>query len=324
MLPIRSRSRPGFTLIELLVVIAIIAILIGLLVPAVQKVRAAAARAQCANNLKQMGLACHSHHDTFKILPTAGRQDFGNGNRQAGNQFATGAGQYWNWRYQILPFVEQTQVFQLTSDAQVRITPIPVYNCPARRPPTIIGALILADYAGNCGVNWCPADSISVWDGVIIPGMLNNKTPVGTVKLVGITDGTSNTLMLGEKFVATDHYATASEWGDNEPWAGGNSWTVTRCANQQPKQDQPSSAVTVGVTAPNAAANAGKCGPWGTGTPAGGGGYYDYWGSAHTGGFNVVMADGSVRMIRYEVPLALLRALHARADGAVIDWSQIE
>jgi prepilin-type N-terminal cleavage/methylation domain-containing protein len=316
--------RRGFTLIELLVVIAIIAILIGLLVPAVQKVRAAAARTQCANNLKQMGLACHAYHDVFKILPNAGRQDAGNGGRDPNNLFASGSKQRWNWRYQILPFIEQSPVFNLTTDSKIRVTPIPIYNCPSRRPPTVIGALILADYVGNCGSNWCPADSVSTWTGVIVPSMLNNLTPVPSVRLTSITDGTSNTLMLGEKFVATDQYATAAEWGDNEPWAGGNSWTVTRVANQQPRQDQPSSTATQGVTAPNAKANAGKCGPWGLGTPIGGGGYYDYWGSAHEAGFNAVMADGAVHFIRYDVNLNTLRALSDRADGVPIDWSTVE
>src|SRR5688500_5626145 len=97
-------NRRGFTLIELLVVIAIIAILIALLVPAVQKVREAAARAQSANNLKQLGLACHGYHDICKSLPYNGTGGGPNvwGNK---NDFASGS-----WGYQVLPFVELQSV----------------------------------------------------------------------------------------------------------------------------------------------------------------------------------------------------------------------
>ena len=224
MLHVRRAKRPAFTLIELLVVIAIIAVLIGLLLPAVQKVREAANRAKCQNNLKQMALACHNYYDAVKLLPTAGRQDCGNCGRLAATRFAFAPDQRWNWKYQILPFVEQDAVFKLDTDSAVRTNAMPLLNCPSRRAPTLLGSIILVDYAGNAGPNWCPADDVQTWRGTIIPGMLNNLTPVPPVKMEGIPDGTSNTLLLGEKFVTTDHYADAAEWGDNEPWAGGNSW----------------------------------------------------------------------------------------------------
>jgi prepilin-type N-terminal cleavage/methylation domain-containing protein/prepilin-type processing-associated H-X9-DG protein len=322
MFPFRSHRRPGFTLIELLVVIAIIAILIGLLLPAIQKVREAANRAKCANNLKQLALGCHNYHDTVKQFPTAGRQDY-LGLRDPASPFATAPVQRWNWRYQILPFIEQDNVFNLTSDSQVRLTPLPLYNCPSRRPPTVVGAIILVDYAGNAGITWCPANEVNTWNGVIVPSEVNNMglRPLAKVNIAAVTDGTTNTLVLGEKFVAIDHYTTARQWGDNETWAAGNRWVHTRHAIHQPRQDSRETTATKEVPPPNYQAPGinGRCGPWGLGAVGSGGGYYDYWGSAHPSGFNAAMADGSVRLIRYSVPLPVLQALSHRSDGVVIN-----
>jgi prepilin-type N-terminal cleavage/methylation domain-containing protein/prepilin-type processing-associated H-X9-DG protein len=320
----RTRRRSAFTLIELLVVIAIIAVLIGLLLPAVQKVREAAARAKCQNNLKQMALACHNHLAAIGIFPTTGRQD-SYGARDPANQAAAAPAQRWGWMYQILPYIEQDALHNLTTDSQIRVSTTPLFNCPSRRPPTLIGAVMLADYAANAGSNWCPANEVSTWHGVIVPGFVNNGgwIPVPPVRVETIPDGTSNTLLLGEKFVTTDQYDTGNEWGDNNFWGHGGSWITFRCANQQPRQDSVASAATVGRTAPNANAPGvnGRCGPWGTGPASGGGGYYDYWGSPHAGGFNTALADGSVRVIRYDIPLATLRAMQDRDDGVVVDQS---
>src|SRR5258708_4876857 len=121
--------RAGFTLIELLVVIAIIAILIGLLMPAVQKVREAAARTQCANNLKQLGLAFHNHHDTFKFFPSGG-WDSSAPPTYVNGVAAVGARQGAGWGFQVLPFIEGDNVYKAGAVVAVA-TPNKTFFCPS-------------------------------------------------------------------------------------------------------------------------------------------------------------------------------------------------
>src|SRR5262245_31513211 len=132
----RNNRRGGFTLVELLVVIAIIAVLISLLLPAVQKVREAAGRAYCKNNLKQIGTAFHLFHDTYHVFPTAG-DGVDPPRVMIGPDPGQAADQTWGWAYQVLPFIEQDNLWRQPDDAAVKAVPVKLYFCPGRRGPTV-------------------------------------------------------------------------------------------------------------------------------------------------------------------------------------------
>jgi prepilin-type processing-associated H-X9-DG protein len=178
----------------LLVVIAIIAILIGLLVPAVQKVRDAASRMQCANNVKQIALGCHNYHDTYKKLPPA--------SGTVGTYVGTA-------HYFLLPFVEQGPLYNQSvvggvgASFNVRNTVVPIYICP--NDPTITD--------GKFTVN-NPNDNTSIIGQAATNYNINAQVATGSMRLVNIVDGTSNTVLFAERM----GYCT----GPNFPAAGAN------------------------------------------------------------------------------------------------------
>src|SRR2546428_1108709 len=134
---LHRHRRPAFTLVELLVVIAIIGVLVALLVPAVQAARESARRMKCQSSLKQFGIAFHNHHDVLGILPDGGE----NWDPIAWPRVfisgapATAPKQNWGWGYQLLPYIEQVNVWTNNNDIAVRGSVIPIYFCPTRRKP---------------------------------------------------------------------------------------------------------------------------------------------------------------------------------------------
>jgi prepilin-type N-terminal cleavage/methylation domain-containing protein/prepilin-type processing-associated H-X9-DG protein len=210
-------ARPGFTLIELLVVIAIIAILIGLLLPAVQKVRESAARTQCSNNLKQLGLGMHAFHDVYRVLPYC---------RTGGHE------QDHTWAVILLPFIEQGPLYRQWFTAPIahldgpmirgakpgiaindlrfnrtirnQFAPlsntVPIYFCPARRDPQVCTTPLGSNLAG------ASSDYAVVGgDNNLNTGAFHINDLYGTgIRLTAIRDGTSNTLLIGEKHLRPD------------------------------------------------------------------------------------------------------------------------
>jgi prepilin-type N-terminal cleavage/methylation domain-containing protein len=285
---IRQRPRLGFTLIELLVVIAIIAVLIGLLLPAVQKVREAAARMSSTNNLKQLGLGVHLFHDARGKLPYNGN----NGTWGAGDvrRWADPAdpvnGQFrGSWAFHVLPFVEQNALYQSRAGtgnnawSNVPRIPLKVFLCPGRGRPgfstqgSFTGSY--TDYVLNCWLN-APANGAE-W-------VAETKAQIQL-----IPDGTSNTILAGQRTVhPRDYESFSSDW--NESLFFGGSWGTglgtgrTACVSDMQAQRD------------NDAARAGGADQWTTIGRAN-------WGGPFPQGCLMVMCDGSVRSVAYGIDL---------------------
>ena len=296
------QPRRGFTLVELLVVIAIIGILVALLLPAVQAAREAGRRASCSNNLKQMGLAVHNWHDTFKNLPPS-RLDDG---------FA-------DWAVMILPQMEQQNLFQqwnlqvnyYSQTQAAREALLPAYFCPSRRNPSgqistetgtsTTGAC--GDYASNSGpvdrypnsqgaMDW--RDSY-ISDGALVVcrnrvytgGLLTKWNP--SFSLAEVTDGTSNVLLIGEKHVPVGKFMVSV--GDGSQYCGDHEWNFARLAGPgiplaRGPQDQTN--------------------------------FEHAFGGWHPGICQFVLCDGSVRGVSQQTNTTTLSYLSRRRDGNTV------
>ena len=313
----RQSLARGFTLVELLVVIAIIGVLVALLLPAVQAARESARRMQCKNHLKQIGLAFQNHHDTIGHLPTGGWGWSYVGDPDGG----FGIDQPGGWTYNILPFIEQKNLhdigagspgpLKLTELKRLVETPIKFYNCPSRRPaglypvpiqPTNAASPVTqgakTDYSVNAGdqladqrSGGAPTDAV--------PGLFTYTGICyerSRIRLAEVTDGTSNTILGGEKHLAVQKYRSGDDGADNENLYVGFDNDHFRSANNTtvgsgvgdirfpPRVDSRTADL--------------RC-----------------FGSAHPASFNIVLCDGSVRSVNYTIDQTTFMRLGNRADG---------
>jgi len=332
---------------------------VALLLPAVQAAREAARRTQCANQLRQLSLAFHNHHDTHGHLPTGGWSwnwlgypDYGFGKEQPGG-----------WMYNILPFIEQQNLHSLgrgaTGAARNEATkkrvqsPFEGMTCPSRRGTNVYelknsgGGFVYSDtfqlcsktdYAANAGDLILPEllgypinpttyedGANHDWSGFEQNALSYFDRKSGRGEATGvvfgrsevnfrrITDGTSNTYMVGEKYMSTDNYDDGLDEGDNEPaFSGNNNDTLRTTAPDRGsirgplplRPDQPGTS--------DDGFNGGKK------TDPGYGGELMF-GSAHTGGFHMAFCDGSVSRVSFDVDPEIHRAQGHRSDGVVVN-----
>jgi len=271
----RPLVRKGFTLIELLVVIAIIAILIGLLLPAVQKVRDAAARIQCTNNLKQLGLAAQSYHDTAGVFPP----------------YYTRIGAYdYPWGYALLPHIEQDNLLK----KEDIYTPVKTFQCPSSTAPPKdpSSGLALTSYLAvsgdRCNDGWVGNDTGIM--GVYYNGYWNG------LKMSAITDGNSNTLLIGERppMDLGGYFGWLYGWEyDSMNWAraigGMDFYYASGCAAKYFGPGNKNDACDI----------------------------HHFW-SNHTGGGNFAMADGSVRFFAYSLGTTVIPPMSTRSRDEII------
>jgi prepilin-type N-terminal cleavage/methylation domain-containing protein/prepilin-type processing-associated H-X9-DG protein len=334
---VRVRLRPGFTLIELLVVIAVIAILIGLLLPAVQKIRAAAARTKCQNNLKQLALAMHNYHDANQVFPSSGTSASIQGRVLIG------------WTASIFPYIEESNRLSailttwgsyvgldpiwevnwndgfdinstpaVTGAEAVWTTPIPAFVCPASELGTAspdipavnshVTSQAALHYVANGGTNtvgWVPETNGQSYctSGIIYP--------LSKTRITDITDGTSGTILLGERSSAGPPggwQLQTQSYGSILPWTAGFYAFTAANGSGYYMLDCKCVASSDLIQAPATFQTSDWIWPYSEGV----------YRSAHPGGgANFVMCDGSVQFFTPSTSISLLQDLATRSNDEV-------
>jgi prepilin-type N-terminal cleavage/methylation domain-containing protein/prepilin-type processing-associated H-X9-DG protein len=325
------KRRNGFTLLELIVVIAIIALLIGLLLPAIQKVRSTASRAECQNKMRQFGLACHTFIDQRGHLPPAYKyvpfdpievppfifpqvnpaNDAPRAFDRTPPEFmAEPADPGWGWAVYLLPFLEQENLFRLIDQTRptwsyfsdipaIRVKPLSVYTCPADRET---GPYRITNLA-NQTLYFASTNSYVAnygAEGLITLFPERGNGPFyrnSATTLLEISDGTSSTILLGER---ASLFARA-------PWIGAMTRGTVRTTPNAPVYS--SSILTAQTMTMARVGRKPLNDPWAE--------PYDFF-SPHPGSSNFVFADGSVHSIRLNVSISVLQALATRASGDVV------
>ena len=344
----RPSKSPGFTLIELLVVIAIIAILIGLLLPAVQKIRDAANRMSCSNNLKQIGLGLHNHHDTVGTLPPGGMQTGRNGQPC-----------YTNWAIETLPYIEHDNLYKryrqdLLNEHSINNAVgrerVKTYECPADH---LRGRLEQPRTGPGSGLQWMHGSYRAVsgrsgaigrafwdtfednfwppnwqmdqaWRGALhgtatayngVPAQNatgTNGSPLsqmgGPESLSSITDGLSNTLMVGEWTSRAGVVPSGFDDAGTQATRRATFWAYTYASYNQSSVSTESRVLNNDYVKCVTTAGQGLSNPC-----------KRSFGSNHTGGMNFVFCDGSVKFIRYAVDINLLAFMATISGGEIAD-----
>jgi prepilin-type N-terminal cleavage/methylation domain-containing protein len=306
--------RRGFTLVELLVVIAIIGILISLLLPAVQAAREAARRTQCSNQLKQIALAFHGYHDTYREYPCGGN-NFDRPRTMINGGIAVGWEQEWGWAYQILPFMEQQNLYEDTDENRIKATPVSGYFCPTRSRTKIFNVSATSiraqiDYKANYGFSSnANVPNNSSFNGIVRRSRASATitpaaAPVKRVDTASVLDGTSNTLMVGERSIFIDWWngpagpetdCFKGGWVDgigSRAYVSGGWHSNIQNPIQDRKEPVPPLSLSLRLAVG-----------------------YSHFGSAHPGAAMFAVCDASVRPVSYNVsPVVFRRFCHSR-DG---------
>jgi prepilin-type N-terminal cleavage/methylation domain-containing protein/prepilin-type processing-associated H-X9-DG protein len=336
------KSRPGFTLVELLVVIAIIAVLIALLVPAVQKVREAASQSQCQNNLKQLALGCHGYNDVFKHFPPGGKYGELTGNPGTDCHFPQG-----NWLVYTLPFMEQQPLYnelfpyisyankanpsdpknntiQMAVDAKILPVLLPYGRCPS---DPFDSSAPVCNYVGSMGpqcmanANFQSGPFETYCDGASFHPPLNYgpSTPLGSgtsltqlrgmfnrtgdkLTIAHVVDGSSNTLFIGETLAGEQGFFTTAIAGVEF----GGMYHVKNWAKTEGGNTHGTTIIPINYSTPcPSAACEDPNLSWG-------------FKSRHPGGTNFAFVDGSVHLIMQDINHRTYQALGCRDDGDAV------